>query len=86
MRILEYFSLFNVFKALIICSYFFQYISNIMMVVSYALDIMGKMLQNRSLKCLGLESGTTPKASGQLMYQKPINTQLKKDVMGHLVG
>ena len=46
----EYSSLLNPFKALMICSSYSQYISDIMLVAGCALDMVGEMSQNRSLK------------------------------------
>ena len=51
---LEHSSWRNAFKALMIFSSCSQYISDIMMVVGCALDMVGKMSRNRSLRCMGL--------------------------------
>lgn len=49
----KYFSLRNAFKTLIICSSFFQYILDIIIVANCALDMVNKLLQNKFLKYLG---------------------------------
>lgn len=62
-NILKYFVFCNAFKALMIWFFSSQYISNIMLVASYTLNMVSKMLQNSSLKYLRPGGGITLRAS-----------------------
>ncbi len=53
-RTLEYSSLRNAFKALMICSSCSQYISDIIVVAGCALDMVGEISRNKSLRYMGL--------------------------------